>query len=283
MAGSRAAGLSLKLRRRRTGQARQAVSIRPPRSRKTPTQAMLIPRFKRYMITGVLTVLPVGLTLLLFSWIWGQLAALGAPLVAALAGMVSPVLPRLASLLRESMFTAALGVLLVLSAVYAIGWMANRVLGKRILDFVDRTMDRLPIIAQVHGAIRKTLGSLQSQPKGAQRVVLIPFPTPEMRTVGLVTRIFRDSRSGREVAAVYVPTTPNPTSGYLEIVPLEHVQDTGWTVDQAMTFIISGGTVGPEQLPYDPPAPTPTSALPQESQATDASAELFPKKSRGGP
>jgi uncharacterized membrane protein len=81
--------------------------------------------------------------------------------------------------------------------------------------------------------------------------VLIPLPSADMKTVGLVTRVFRDSRSGREVAAVYVPTTPNPTSGYLEIVPLDLVQDTGWTVDQAMTFIISGGTVGPSELPFD--------------------------------
>jgi uncharacterized membrane protein len=103
----------------------------------------------------------------------------------------------------------------------------------------------------VHGAIRKTLAALQTQPKSGQRVVLIPFPSEQMLTVGLVTKVFRDSHSGREVAAVYVPTTPNPTSGYLEIVPLELIRDTGWTVDQAMTFIISGGTVGPDEIPFD--------------------------------
>jgi uncharacterized membrane protein len=231
--------------------------------------SMRVPHLKRYLITGVLTLLPVGLTLLLFSWIWSWLVAMGAPFIGGLASMVEPWLPQLAALLRESVFTGVLGVLLVLTMIYGVGWMASRMVGKRTLDLVDRTLDRLPIIAQVHGAIRKTLAALQTQPKSGQRVVLIPFPSDQMLTVGLVTKVFRDSHSGREVAAVYVPTTPNPTSGYLEIVPLELIRDTGWTVDQAMTFIISGGTVGPDVIPFDLVLPEARKAEPQG----DANAE----------
>ena len=61
--------------------------------------------------------------------------------------------------------------------------------------------------------------------------------------------------SGRELAAVYVPTTPNPTSGYLEIVPVELLTPTDWTVDQAMSFLISGGAVAPDTIPFSAPAP----------------------------
>ncbi len=211
---------------------------------------MHIPHLQRYLLAGVLTVLPIALTLLIFTWIWRQLVRLGAPFVNALAGALEPWLPQLSSLLRDSVFTGALGVLIVVVGVYLIGWMATLVIGKKALGLVDRTMERLPVVAQVYGSIRKTLDALQSQPKSGQRVVLIPFPSEQMLTVGLVTKVFRDSNSDREVAAVYVPTTPNPTSGYLEIVPLELVRDTGWTVDQAMTFIISGGTVGPDNLPF---------------------------------
>ena len=84
-----------------------------------------------------------------------------------------------------------------------------------------------------------------------QRVVLIPFPSPEMKTVGFVTRTFRDEVSGQDLAAVYVPTTPNPTSGYLEIIPSELVIETDWSVDQAMTFIMSGGAVAPDRISFD--------------------------------
>jgi len=69
--------------------------------------------------------------------------------------------------------------------------------------------------------------------------------------VGLVTRTFRDAHSGRPLAAVYVPTTPNPTNGYVEIVPVERLTSTDWTIDEAMNFVISGGAVAPEHVRYD--------------------------------
>ena len=65
-----------------------------------------------------------------------------------------------------------------------------------------------------------------------------------------VTRVVRERGTGRELAAVYVPTTPNPTSGYLEIVPVEKITPTDWTVDEAMAFIISGGAVSPDSIPF---------------------------------
>jgi uncharacterized membrane protein len=68
-----------------------------------------------------------------------------------------------------------------------------------------------------------------------------------------VTRIVREEGSGRELAAVYVPTTPNPTSGYLEIVPVERLTPTDWSVDQAMSFIISGGAISPTHIPFRTP------------------------------
>jgi uncharacterized membrane protein len=103
---------------------------------------------------------------------------------------------------------------------------------------------------------RKLLDILQTQPDGTQRVVLIDFPHDKMKSVGFVTRVIREQGTGRELAAVYVPTTPNPTSGYLEIVPVENITPTDWTVDQAMSFIISGGAVSPETIPFGVPGTT---------------------------
>jgi uncharacterized membrane protein len=62
--------------------------------------------------------------------------------------------------------------------------------------------------------------------------------------------VLRDEDTGEELAAVYVPTTPNPTSGYLEVVPTAKLIFTDWSMDQAMTFIISGGAVSPERIPF---------------------------------
>jgi uncharacterized membrane protein len=112
---------------------------------------------------------------------------------------------------------------------------------------------RVPLASTIYGSARKLLDILQTQPDGTQRVVLIDFPHDQMKSVGFVTRVIRDQVTGRELAAVYVPTTPNPTSGYLEIVPIEKVTPTDWTVDQAMSFIISGGAVAPDTIPFTPP------------------------------
>ena len=70
-----------------------------------------------------------------------------------------------------------------------------------------------------------------------------------MKAVGLVTRTFTDPATGTEIAAVYVPTTPNPSSGYVELVPVSTLTPLDWTVNEALTFIISGGAVGAGELP----------------------------------
>jgi uncharacterized membrane protein len=95
---------------------------------------------------------------------------------------------------------------------------------------------------------------LQNKPSGVQRVVLVEFPRRGMKVVGFVTRVMLEDGTGREMAAVFIPTTPNPTGGYLEVVPLDELTPTDWTMDQAMAFIISGGAVAPDTLPAAPRA-----------------------------
>src|SRR5690606_29419745 len=111
------------------------------------------------------------------------------------------------------------------------------------------------------GGTKKLLSGLQSKPSGTQRVVLIDFPSPDLKSIGFVTRVFRDA-GGRELAAVYVPTTPNPTGGYLEIVPVERLTATDWSVDQAMAFILSAGAMAPDVLPFATQWPVPTDGQP---------------------
>jgi uncharacterized membrane protein len=79
-------------------------------------------------------------------------------------------------------------------------------------------------------------------------VVLIEFPHPGLKAIGLIMRTFADTNSGEELAAVYVPTTPNPTSGYLQIVPVKNLIPTDMTMDQAMAMILSGGVIAPNAM-----------------------------------
>jgi uncharacterized membrane protein len=96
-----------------------------------------------------------------------------------------------------------------------------------------------------------------------QRVVLVDFPNSDVKAVGIVTRIMKDRTTGEDLAAVFIPTTPNPTAGYLEIVPLSRVIPLGMSMDDAMSFVISGGVVGPEVFNYAGRALKPSETSPK--------------------
>jgi len=217
---------------------------------KTKKTARFTPHMQRYLLTGVLTVIPIWITWLVFEFIFKQLSGMGMPWVRALARGLRPTQPALSEWLVASWFHSALAVVLTLLALYLLGWITTLVIGKRLIGLVDWVMNRIPLVQTIYGGVKKLLTALQQKPDRVQRVVLISFPTPEMKTVGFVTRVLRDHRTGKELAAVYVPTTPNPTSGYLEIVPLDKLVSTDWTIDEAMTFIISGGAVAPDKIHY---------------------------------
>ncbi|MFO8155596.1 MAG: DUF502 domain-containing protein [Pseudomonadota bacterium] len=207
--------------------------------------------FQRYIITGVLTIIPIWITWWVFDFFLRQLSSIGAPLVRFSARLIDPVAPGFSAHLLEPWTEFMLAVLLTLGAVYLLGILATLVIGRRLLALMDAIMRRIPVAERIYGATRQLVSVLQQQPgHDVERVVLIEFPQPGMKVIGFVTRTFTDPDSGEKLAAVYVPTTPNPTSGYLELVPLESVISTSWTVDEAMSFVISGGTVGPDSVPY---------------------------------
>lgn len=208
--------------------------------------------FKRYFLTGLVSIIPLWITWLVLSFLFNFLSGIGAPLVKWLGGKAAPRFPEFAELLESETTLSILAFVLVIASVFLLGWFTTNFVGRGLFNFFEGLLDRIPFVKTIYGSVKKLLAVLQDKPKGeVQRVVLISFPTPEMKTVGLVTRTFRDSDTGRELAAVYVPTTPNPTSGYLEIVPVEKVVSTNWTLDEAMTFIVSGGAIAPEQINFE--------------------------------
>ncbi len=208
---------------------------------------------RRSVITGVVTIIPLWITWLVVKFLVEGLMATGAPFVIEVSALLAPLVPSLSSRLLHPFTQGALALVLVITFLAGLGWITNRVIGAKLIDMVDRIMARIPMVQMIYGAVKKLLATLQTKPDSAQRVVLIDFPSPGMKAVGLVTRTMTDETTGRELAAVFVPTTPNPTSGYLEIVPIESLTPISWTVDEAMTFIISVGAVSPATVRYTKP------------------------------
>ena len=204
---------------------------------------------QRYLLTGLLTFIPIWLTWVVFKAIFSLLSEINLPWVTALFDALAAASPESLGRINEGWLTSLLAFIVTLVALYLMGFAANRVLGRRLLGALERVIDRIPIAHTIYSGSKKLMSMLQTKPTGTQRVVLIDFPSPELKSLGFVTRVFQDA-SGTELAAVYVPTTPNPTGGYLEIVPIGRLIATDWSVDQAMAFILSAGAAGPDKLPF---------------------------------
>jgi uncharacterized membrane protein len=206
-------------------------------------------KLQSLFLTGLLTLTPIWLVIIVFTFVFGILSGISKPIIGPFTAQLAASSPLL-GWLTQNWAQTAIGVSVTVLFILAVGTFAQRVIGQRALAWFEALIDKIPLAKTIYGSARKLLDMLQTKPDGTQRVVLINFPHENMKSVGFVTRILADENTGEELAAVYVPTTPNPTSGYLEIVPVSQLIPTDWTADQAMAFIISGGAVAPDRIPF---------------------------------
>jgi len=223
------------------------------------------------LMVGAVTVAPLALTIWVL-WLVLQIAAfVGGLITAPVTASIVAMAPGLDHTLRHSLFAATVNIAVALTALVVVGVMAKGVAGRVIGQLVEGFITRIPVGRTIYGSARQLIASFEVTPEGAQNVVLIEFPSRDMRTVGLVTKRLRDIDTGQELAAVYVPTTPNPTSGYVEIVPVDRLVWLDWSVNDAIQFIVSAGVIAPDAirfslksapedappLPVEPPPPLP--------------------------
>jgi len=211
------------------------------------------PHLFRYLLIGFFTVAPLWVTWLVFDFLFGLLASTGAPFIKALARLLRPLSDTLAAWLLNTDVQYALAALFTLVLLYLIGLFASFVLGRKLIATIEYWVGRLPLVQTIYVATKRFLQTVSKPPVQGQRVVLISFPSPEMKAVGLITKVMRDADSGKELAVVYVPTSPNPTSGYIEILPLADVVMTDWTMEEAMSFVMTGGTNAPDSVRFRNP------------------------------
>jgi len=206
--------------------------------------------FKKYFVRGLLTIIPLGVTWWILSFLFRKLVQFGQPFIGILSRNINEETPGLAKLMLMPWFDNLLAAAIVVAGIYLLGWGTTRVVGVQLLSFLDRIIEKLPLAKSIYGSVKKLIGVLQTKPDNVERVVLIDFPHTEMKAVGLVTQTLVDEYTGEQLAVVYVPTTPNPTNGYLEIVPIGSLVTTDWTMEEAMNFIVSGGAVAPKDIPF---------------------------------
>jgi uncharacterized membrane protein len=202
---------------------------------------------QRYTLAGIVTIGPLFVTYLIFSFLLGTLARAGLPVVQLLAA----IFPE--NWLSQPWLQPILAVILTLVMLYVVGRITSQVIGRQAFGLFEAMLERLPIVAKVYTSVRQLLDSMTSKNESSQRVVLIDFPIKGQKSIGFLTRTMTDENTGETLAAVLLPNSINPTSAFLQILPLSRVTETSLNVEQAMSMLMTGGAVGPETIRFSSP------------------------------
>jgi uncharacterized membrane protein len=209
---------------------------------------------QRNILAGIITIGPLFVTYLIFSFLLGSLAKAGLPVVQLFAA----VFPE--NWLNQPWLQSTLAILLTLVVLYVVGRVTSLVIGRQAFELFEAVLERLPFVAKIYTSVRQLLDTMMAKKETSQRVVLVDFPIPGQKSIGFLTRTMIDETTGEMLAAVLLPNAINPTSAFLQILPLSRVTETGMSMEQAMSMIMTGGAVGPDSILFSqPPAVGPAS------------------------
>ena len=213
-----------------------------------PAYARTLRSLQRNILAGIITIGPLFVTYLIFSFLLGILAKAGYPIVWLLAA----VFP--GDWISQPWVQSSMAIVLTLVVLYAVGRVMSQVVGRQALKIFEVALERLPFVAKIYNSVRKLIDSMMAKEESVQRVVLVEFPMPGQKSIGFLTRTLVDSSTGELLAAVLLPNAINPLSGLLQILPIERVTETDLNMEQAMSMLMTGGAVGPEEIRFTRPA-----------------------------
>ena len=201
--------------------------------RRTSTGMRRSPKALRtYLTTGLLTTIPIAVTAWILIWFFNLVDGILRPVIEW--GFARPM--------------PGLGFAIIVVIILIIGAITSKVGGRRIFQFLEKLAVKIPLVGQLYVASKQILDSFTAKGKDSfTEVVFMEFPRRGVFSVGLVTNRVRDS-SGKELLSVFVPTTPNPTNGFLQLVPEREVIHSEMSLDDAMKMIISAGKVSEKTL-----------------------------------
>jgi uncharacterized membrane protein len=211
-----------------------------------PEVAHALRDIQRNILAGIITIGPLFVTYLIFSFLLEALAKAGLPLVHLFAAFFP------SEWLNSEWLQSVFAILLTLVVLYVVGKVTSLVVGRQVFGLFESALQRLPFVAKVYTSVRQLIDTMMAKKETSQRVVLIDFPVEGQKSIGFLTRTLSDAASGRPLAAVLVPNAINPTSAFLQILPMDRIVDTDLTMEQAMSMVMTGGAVGPETIQYSP-------------------------------
>jgi uncharacterized membrane protein len=204
-----------------------------------PVRISLSARLRAYFFAGVIVTAPIGITVLL---IWQFITFLDSQVASLLPARYNPE-----SYLPFSV--PGVGLLITLAFLTLVGFLAAGLAGRTLVRIGERLLSRMPIVRSVYGTLKQIFETVLAQSSRSFReVVLIEYPRRGIGAIGFVTGPTQGEiqvRSEEELVNVFLPTTPNPTSGFLLFVPKRDLVHLDMTIEEGIKLVISGGIVAP--------------------------------------
>lgn len=192
----------------------------------------LIRHFKGRFITGLFVVVPLGITIFILKFLFNFADGILGSYLDSL----------LTALINDHPYIPGLGMLTGVIVIYLSGILATT----RIHRWWDHLFSRIPLVKSIYGSSKQLTQVFKDGKTSYRRAVFVEWPRTGVRAVGFVTA--EVERDGEKLVVVYVPTMPNPTSGFALFFREDDVQDCGMTVEDAVKFVVSGGVVVEKNL-----------------------------------
>ena len=211
-------------------------------------------RWRASFLTGLAVTLPALLTLAAVKWLFGTISSFTDTLLFFLKYCHLDSKDIYENGQSGSMFWywSLLALVLAIILISSVGVLARYYIGKRIIEWLDVAMMNVPFLNKIYGAIKQLNDAFSGNKNSFKTVVLVEFPREGMYSVGFLTSEQRaevQQKTKEKVVAVFIPTTPNPTSGFLVLVPEDKVTKLDMSVADGIKYIISLGSIAPENLP----------------------------------
>ena len=204
----------------------------------------LNPRIRNVFITGLLITLPIALTYFILQFLFKNLDALSPVFTKVLIDLGAPI--------PEGYRIPALGLVITLLIVLAVGWFTTNFFGKRLILLGENIVGKIPFVRRIYKGSKQVVQSIaHADTRAFRKVVLIEFPRRGMLAIGFVTGEARgevQENTCDDVLNVFVPTMPNPTSGFLVFAPPEELTEIDMSIEDGVKYVVSGGIVTTERL-----------------------------------
>ena len=205
-------------------------------------------KINKYIITGIMSIIPIALTYWIIQKLFIFFSVPGKSIINLFfstdnISSGSNFLIQIVYILEY-----LVGFSLTILFLYFLGIIISNVLGKKLYVYFEYLLEKIPIVSKIYSTIKNITDSLSKPNSQAfQKVVIIEYPRKELWTLAMVTGECKNDQN-IDYYNLFVPTTPNPTSGYLILIKKTDVKETNLTVDDGLSIIISGGMVTPKDF-----------------------------------